>query len=104
MAPAYIRQSLTFSLDLIHTDGVLGVERADLTGRQRVSPLDTGGHRLRRRLHELDERLRACNRHNAAALLQNFSRCLSVRAARTNHFGRTLPAEKSALSVFMEEV
>lgn len=85
------QQSLTFSFDLIHADGILGVERPDLAGRQRVSSLDTGRHRVRWRLHELDERLRACNRHGAAALPQNFS-SLSVHAPHQNHFGRNLPA------------
>lgn len=98
MPPASVlHQSLTFSLDLIHTDGVLGVERPDLAGRQRVSPLDAERRRLRRRLHDLDERLRACDRHDAAPLPQNFSGCLCVRGPHKNHFARTLPAETVGL-------
>lgn len=95
--------SLTFSLDLIHADCILGVERPYLTGRQRVSSLNTRGHRVRRRLHELDERLRACNRHGAAALLQNFYCSLSLHAPHQNNFSRTLTT-KNVECVFIEEL
>lgn len=60
-----LKRSLTFSLDLEHTYGVLRVERPDLAGGQRVSPLDAGRdcEWRRRRLHEFYEWLRTSDGH-----------------------------------------
>lgn len=59
---------LTLPLDLKDADGVLRVERPDLAGGQRVSPLESRGHRGRS-LHRFDERLRAHDGHHAACAL-----------------------------------
>lgn len=58
-------RSLTFSLDLKHADRVLRVERPHLAGGQRVPPLDAGRD-CGRRLHDVDEWLRASDGHRMA--------------------------------------
>lgn len=60
-----MQRPLTFSLDLKHADGVLRVERPDLAGGERVSPLDAGRD-CGRRLHDVDEWLRASDGHRMA--------------------------------------
>lgn len=90
---------LTFSLDLIHADSILGVERSDFTGRQRVSSLNPRGHRVRRRLHGFDERLRACNRHGATAKLLQLRLC--PRPSPESLQSGTLPEKKWCLYLFI---
>lgn len=94
-----LRRSLTFSLDLEHADCVLRVERPDLAGRQRVSPLDAGRDCKRRglrRLHEFDEWLRASDGHRMTKqhLLPppppKLHTCVPLRLRLADHRWRTL--------------
>lgn len=56
---------------------------------------------MSRRLHELDERLRACNRHDAAALSPKLQLLPLCAAPHNDLSGQTLPAEKKLARLYL---